>query len=387
MTRKVLILGGRSPAALEHARRFHHHGWIAHVADSIPCRLSGASTAVAFSHGLASPRQNAPGFVADLNRIVTAHRIDLLLPTCEEAFHVSRHLGSLPTGLEVAVDQFDKMAMLHSKWRFLEVARRHGLRVPESSRVRTLAEAREWAQGGAIVLKPEFSRFGVHVRLYPHGIPRGVSELPQMGQWVAQQMVEGDELCSYTIAHLGRVLAHASYRPAYRLGCSSSYYFDPVHHQGIREATAALARGTGYSGQISLDWIVNADGHAVALECNPRASSGLHLFPLATDLPTTLLGGGPLHEPGPGRARMIAPIMLGWGLHGAARDRQLGRWLRDWRRADDVIAVPGDRRPMLGASVDLGSYARMAARQRCSLREAATRDIEWDGESVEALGP
>ena len=40
---RVLILGGRAPVALDHARRFAAQGATAFVADSIPCRLSGTS--------------------------------------------------------------------------------------------------------------------------------------------------------------------------------------------------------------------------------------------------------------------------------------------------------------------------------------------------------
>lgn len=386
MTCRVLILGGRAPVALDHARRFHRHGWEVHIADSIQCRLSGWSSSVTGTHSLRSPRHDARGFVADLNHAVTARGIDLLVPTCEEALHLSRHRTALPRELHVAVDEFDKLAALHSKWEFVRIARSNGMPTPASGRVRTLAQAREWARGRAVVVKPEFSRFGVHVRLYPHGITGDAPELPPLGDWVVQAFVTGDELCSYAIADRGRLLAHVIYRPAYRLARSSSYYFDPVRRPAIHDAVAAFVRGTGYSGQVSFDWIETCDGEALALECNPRATSGLHLFPFAADLPTALLGDGDLREPWPAKPKMIAALMTMAGLPAAVRNRRFGKWLRDFQRADDVISVPGDRLPPAGSIGDLASYSRLALLQRCSLREAATRDIEWDGEPLEALG-
>ncbi|MNV61190.1 hypothetical protein D3C71_1536880 [compost metagenome] len=257
--------------------------------------------------------------------------------------------------------------------------------MPDSGRVRTLAQARDWAQGRAVVLKPGFSRFGVHLRLYPQGIPADAGELPTLGNWVVQAYLAGDELCSYAIAHQGRLLAHAIYRPTHRLGRSSSYYFEPVHRPALRDAIAALIRGTHYSGQISFDWIEPVDGSACALECNPRATSGLHIFPSDVDLPGALLGAGGLREPGSPKARMIAVLMATAGLQDALKRRQPGEWLADWRRADDVISVPGDRHPPLGSLVDLASYGRLALRQGCTLREAATRDIEWDGEPLRSV--
>lgn len=385
VTRRVLILGGRAPVALDHARRFHRLGWQVQVADSIPCRLSGWSSAVDATHALRPPRLDARGFVTDLNRIVSDQRIDLLLPTCEEALHLSRHRAALPASLQVAVDDFDTLATLHSKWDFQRVARQHGMPVPDSGRVRTLAQAREWAHGRAVVLKPEFSRFGVHVRLYPEGIPADAADLAPLGTWVVQDYLAGDELCSYAIAHRGRLLAHAIYRPTHRLRRSSSYYFQPVQRPALRDAVAALVRGTHYSGQVSFDWIEGADGIARALECNPRATSGLHLFPADADLPSALLGNGEVQEPTSSRARMIAVLMATAGVQDAIRRRQPTAWLGDWRRADDVISVPGDRLTPAGSLVDLASYAKLALRQGCNLREAATRDIEWDGEPMQAV--
>jgi len=387
MTGRVLILGGRAPVALDHARRFHRLGWTVQVADSIPCRLTGWSSAVAATHALRPPRFDPRGFASDLNRIVSAQRIDLVLPTCEEALHLSRHRAVLPTSLHVAVDHFDTLAALHSKWDFLRAARQHGMPVPDSGRVHTLEQAREWAQGRPVVLKPEFSRFGVHVRLYPQGIPDDAQALAPLGAWVVQAYLAGDELCSYAIAHRGRLLAHAIYRPTHRLRGSSSYYFEPVQRPAMGAAIAALVAGTGYSGQISFDWIEAADGSAQALECNPRATSGLHLFPIDADLPGALLGDGDLRVPHSPRARMIAVLMATAGVREALRRGQPGRWREDWRGADDVISVAGDRLTPLGSLVDLASYARLALRQGCNLREAATRDIEWDGEPLPALQP
>lgn len=382
---RVLILGARAPVALDHARRFDRLGWQVHVADSIPCRLTGWSSAVEQTHALPPPRYAPDAFVAELNRIVARERIDLLVPTCEEALHLARHRPALPRSLHVAVDGFGTLAALHSKWTFLSIARQHGMPVPDSGRVTSLEEAREWAQGRAVVLKPEFSRFGLHVRLYPQGIPPDAPALPALGPWVVQAFVAGDELCSYAIAHRGRLLAHAIYRPRYRLHRSSSYYFEPVQRPAIRDAIAALVRGTHYSGQISFDWIETAEGGALALECNPRATSGLHLFPFDCDLPAALLGEGELQEPVAPRARMIGALMASAGLKQAVQQRQVGQWRRDFGSAVDVISTAGDRLPPLASLLDLGSYARMARQHHCSLRQAATRDIEWDGEPMAAV--
>lgn len=383
----VLVLGARAPAALEIARRFHAGGrGVAMTADSVSCRLSGWSNAVAASAPIAGPRYDAARFAADLARIVAQRRIDLVVPTCEEAFWLSRYRGALPDSVRVLVDEFDKLRALHSKLRFLELARDCGAGVPDSAAVRSVAEARAWAAGRPLVLKPEYSRFGVHVRLYPQGMPADAPPLSLDQTWVAQRFHAGTELCSYSVADRGRLLAHSVYRPAYRLSRSSSFYFEPAPNAAIRAFVERFVRKIAYTGQISFDWIVADDGVATVLECNPRATSGVHLFGRDDALPAALLGEDiACVDARPERPRMLAPVMLGAGLAQALARGRARAWLRDWRRAEDVLSLPGDRAPPLGGMVDLGAYALSALRRGGSLREAATRDIEWDGEELPDL--
>jgi len=383
MTRNVLILGGRSPAALDHARRFAHQGWKVFVADSIPCQLSGASRAVTAVLPIASPRHTPERFVDDLRRITLTHAIDMIVPTCEEVFFVSRYRDRLPSHVRVVADDFGKMREVHSKWRFLSLARNCGVEVPESVLVTSIDEARDWAGTKPIVLKPEFSRFGVHVRLYRDGIPHDAPSLAPLGNWVAQAYADGREFCSYSVADQGRLLAHSVYHPSWRMSTSSSFYFEAARIDVIRRFVEKFARKICFTGQLSFDWIPHADGRVSVLECNPRATSGCHLFALDDPLPAALEGRlTESIEPSSNAPRMIGAIMLSAGLIDAFKGGELRRWLRDYRAASDVIGIPGDRGPIAGAISDLTSYARLALAQRCNLREAATRDIEWDGEDL-----
>ena len=383
MTRNVLILGARAPVALDHARRFAHQGWTVTVADSISCLISGVSRSVGATLRIASPRHTPDQFAADLSRACAKQSIDLILPTCEEAFFLSRYRHLLPREVRVLADEFDKLRTMHSKWRFLSLAQGCGANVPESALVGSIEEARQWAGTKPVVLKPEFSRFGVHVRLYRDGIPHNAPELGALGKWVAQTYVHGTEFCSYSAADRGRLVAHSLYRPTWRMQTSSSFYFEPAGIDAIRQFVERFARKLDFTGQLSFDWIQHADGEVSVLECNPRATSGCHLFSLDDPLPDALGGAaGGCAEPTSPSPKMIGAVMLSAGLFDAVKQRELRRWVRDYRRADDVIGVAGDRRSVGGAVLDLVSYARLAYAQRCSMREAATRDIEWDGQAL-----
>lgn len=376
----VLILGGRAPVALDHARRFAAQGWRVVMADSVSCRLAGWSRAVSATVRLAPPRHAPARFIADLCAAITREKIDLVIPTCEEVFFLSRYRSALPAGCRIVVDDFDKLRLLHSKWDFMKLAGEHA---PAGALVDTLDQAREWAAGRPLVLKPEFSRFGVHVRIHPNGMPDAPPALPPLGPWVVQEYCDGVELCSYSVADQGRLTAHALYRPMHRLHRSSSYYFEPHACEPIQRFVADLVARLNFTGQISFDWMDLGDGRPRVLECNPRATSGLHLFSALDAVPAAL--SGELQTcvmPQAAHACMLGPVMYAAGLVQSLAGGAVASWRRDAQRARDVITAPGDRLPLAGALLDLAWFAKTALQRRCTLREAATSDIEWDGEDL-----
>jgi hypothetical protein len=380
---RVLVLGGRAPVALDHARRFAAQGSTAYVADSVPCRMSRYANAVADCFLVPPPRFAPVEFAKELARIIQRERIDLVLPTCEEVFYISRLRHCLPGECLVFAPPFEQIRQLHSKLRFLELAIDCGANIPNSACVGTIREAITWSRGRPVVLKPEFSRFGVYVRLHPDGIPAGSAELEPLGRWVVQDFCAGKEVCSYSVAVGGVLAAHVEYEPRYRLAGSSSFYFDPYTAPGIRDFIERFVSKINFTGQISFDWIIGRDGRPSVLECNPRAISGLHLFDRLDPLPAAIMGERrscivPRHDD----PRMFSAIMFSMGLLAALRTRRLGEWLADWRRASDVLTDKGEIAPTLGGLLDIGSHAWRALSRNCSIREASTKDIEWDGQEL-----
>jgi hypothetical protein len=194
---------------------------------------------------------------------------------------------------------------------------------------------------------------------------------------------QGRELCSYGIACDGQLTAHIAYEPSYRIPGSSGYFFERRVVPGIERFVAAFVARIRFTGQISFDWILGDDGELSVLECNPRAISGLHLFAREAPLPAAICDPATARvSPADCAPRMFAAVMLAVGLPAAVRAGRLRRWQSDWRRARDVLAVPGDPRPALGACCDLASYAGRALREGSPVRAATTHDIEWDGEPL-----
>lgn len=381
-SKRVLLTGARAPIALDLARQFAAAGWQVHSADSQPAHATAASHAVTAHHRLPAPRQQPQAFVQALAQLCQTQAIDLLVPTCEEVFYVAHGRAQLPAHTRVACMDLPLLRQLHSKWEFLDLAAAAGLRVPASARVHSIDQARQWAGSRPLVLKPEFSRFGVDVRLHRDGLPSRPPPLDGR-PWVAQALLDGQEVCSYAVAHQGRVLAHAAYRPGWRMARSASYYFDALDNPDILAQTQALVAALDYSGQIAFDWIVDAHGQATVIECNPRGTSAIHLF-AGNDALVRALDGSGLHcrQPAAGSAAMLAPMM--W-LHAAPLALYRGlwpRWQHDWHRASDVLARGSDRAPRGQVLRDLAHYAASALRSGGSLRAASTVDIEWDGQPL-----
>ncbi|MEI7026784.1 ATP-grasp domain-containing protein [Paenibacillus sp. y28] len=436
---RVLITGGRAPAALELARLLSAAGCEIHAADSIRHQLCGASRAAARRYEVPGPARDMEGFIAALEHIIERERIDWLIPTCEEAFYVSagaERLGRLCTVFAAPLPQLRR---LHSKWEFIRRAEALGFAVPHTQLVRSpeewdaayaaLAQGRpaaSLAQG--YVAKPEFSRFAAKVHMVrpggdraqrlqqpdasgkaagageSHGAGRALSagkrenhtmagaagmELIQAPlaadcyPWVIQQLVPGRSLCTYSIAHQGRLAAHAAYAATYHVHGGACVYFEPLFHPRATEWVRRFVELEQYTGQIAFDFIETDEGELLPIECNPRTTSGIHLFRPADGLASAILAAdeaqGALLEPQPGTRRMLALPMLLYGIRSDRSWKGFGTWLRKSAAARDVVFRWTDARPAVKQALLLWELWRTAAAQGETVLEASTSDIEWNG--------
>ncbi len=118
--------------------------------------------------------------------------------------------------------------------------------------------------------------------------------------WLAQQYVQGKEVASYSLAQNGQLIAHTCYQANCRANANgangmhqqpeqqqsqqtgASLDFQCVAIPQIVDFVQAVIKQCHYTGQIGFDFIQDQQGQWWVLECNPRATSGIHL--LADDL-------------------------------------------------------------------------------------------------------
>ncbi|HEY9219600.1 MAG TPA: hypothetical protein VIO94_16250, partial [Phenylobacterium sp.] len=355
-------------------------GFEPHLADCSPSLMARMSRTPARVHAYASPRRAPAWFEADVRQLVEDLHPQLIVPACEEVFHLA--LLAARTGLadRLLAPSPATLRDLHSKAQFAQVCAAAGVLAPSTVRAKHRSDLASVAPAEH-VFKPEFSRFGVHTLVGPtRAEVERLQPTPQT-PWVVQQRIVGEEVSFYAVALEGRLVAFSAYRSAWRLQGGAGYAFVPVEAQvadGLHRAASALAGHVG-RGQFACDAIVDAEGRAWLIECNPRATSGVFCFAPADTLARAMLGSGQA-EGEPSLRPHVAPALWRYGLAEALPAGRLGDWLDQARTGRDVVGVQGDRWPVLGALVDSGLFGLRALRRREPLEAAMTSDIEWNGD-------
>ncbi len=383
--KRILITGARAPISLELTRHFHHGGSIVYAADSVKLPITRASRFIEATFVLPSPRDETTLFIKELSRVIQANQIDLLIPTCEEVFFISRHKDELTRLCEVFCDDFEKLKTIHSKWEFAKTAQSCGLSVPQTfyltskESLNSLPIPLEEA-----VFKPEFSRFASFTLISPRKEVIEKLEIRPQNPWVAQRRIYGNEFCSYSIAHNGKLLAHACYSPKYRVGLGSGVYFEPSNHSLIENFVRQWVNKMNFHGQLGFDFIENQDGEVFVLECNPRGTSGAHLFPLGAGLDRAFIQpNDPSSEvwiqANYSAPKMIAPGVLLFAAWNEVRRGNSVQLLRDFFKAKDVCFSWKDLAPFFFQFIGLFEVFWRSFVQGVGIKEAATADIEWNG--------
>ena len=375
----ILLTGGRAPVTLDLARAFHRAGHTVFMAESLRGHVSQPSAAVKANFVVPAPRQEPEAFLAALKNIIEENQVELLIPTCEEVFHIAKGLNDLPC--RVFTEPLAKLDGYHNKWKFVVKAGECDLRVPESMLIMRQDDLLyAYAHWSKVVLKPVYSRFAARTLILP-SLKQALSTLTFSEPWIAQEYIEGQQFCSYSVCHNGRITAHAVYPTIFTAGQGATIAFQSVEHAAIYEWVRTFVEHYNVTGQMAFDFIQTADGHVTALECNPRATSGLHLltdnpqfveafFNAETDCVT----------PYAHTSRMLGTAMLMYGFPASLFNGRLGAWLRTFFHSDDVILDFHDPLPFLLQLRSILAYMNLGRRQGISALEASTFDIEWNGE-------
>lgn len=367
----VLLTLGRLPVCLELARGFHSLGWRVLVAEPFGMHMARTSRCVERSFKVTAPRTNPAGYLKELADLVVQQKIDLVIPVSEETVHVAALAESLAPPCEVFSPGQSSLLELHDKYRFNQLAAGLALDVPRSYPAGS-CKAMELVASTGTVFKPRFSCSGRGVRFLQPG-----DALPDKPDAMVQVRVDGASFSSFSLARKGKLCAMVIYRPVISSGSVAVCFercegIDPVE-QWVRQFVEA----TAHDGFIAFDFIVDHQGRAQAIECNPRVTSGIHFFEsesLARAILTpqvsevSMRPEALLVESWSAFTTCLGSLLPGRGVPGAWSNL-LG--------ARDVSWSSRDPWPFLLGMINTAPLIARALHRRQTFAEVAALDIEW----------
>ncbi len=377
----ILFTGGRAPATLELARAFHNAGHTVFMAESLRGHLSQPSNAITKNFFVPPPRQQSSAFIDALKKIIVENKINLLIPTCEEAFYVAKARDELPCA--VFVESIKKLNELHNKWHFVINAIGHDLYAPETMYLNNQDDLlHAFAHWRELVLKPVYSRFAARTLILPT-LKYALYKLTvnSRAPWVAQEYIKGRQICTYSVCHNGRVTAHTAYPSTFTAGQGATIAFQHIDHPAIFRWVKTFVDKNHFTGQIAFDFIEAEDGQLYGLECNPRATSGVHLLASHPQFVEAFLNSNILCvTPKGGHSSMLATAMLVYGLPRAIKKKQFIQWVKTFFTSRDVILDFKDPMPFIMQFKSIFAYLSLARKEKITALQASTFDIEWNGE-------
>ena len=388
----ILLTGARAPATLDLARALHEQGHRVIAAESLAYPLSIHSNAFSKFFEVTAPNTSRTQFIDDIEKIIVDEKVDFLLPTCEEAFHISFGKKRLEEHCEVCVDSEEKLNRLHSKFEFNLWVTQLGFAAPLSFKVKTIETAIDAVKritSKKVILKPEFSRFASKTLILSHSEAINVIPTLSVGtgvSWVIQECLVGPEFCTYSLAKNGKLISHVTYDHEFTAGRGAGICFQSVRHTAIEAWVKHFVERTQYTGQIAFDFIETSPGIVEPLECNPRATSGLHLIANQTGWIDALLSDPAslddfidVIRPKIHAIGQLKLAMLVYGLPSVRSLKRLGLWMKVFFGAREVVFSFQDPRPFFDQFISFYTLVRESKRRNMSALEVSTHDIEWNG--------
>lgn len=283
--RTILISGGKMTKALQLARSFHAAGHRVILAESAKYRLTGHRFSRAVDGFRIVPEPTAPGYAEALLDIVREEGVDVYVPVCSPAASVhdadARRL--LDGVCEVVHADPVAVRMLDDKAEFAAAAGALGLRVPDSRRITDARQVEEFdfPEGRDYILKRiAYNPVGrMDLSLLTRDTPKRNSAIARRldisveDPWILQEFLRGREYCTHGTVRSGELTVHGC--------CESSAFqinYENLDKPEILDWVGRFVSAHAITGQVSFDFIEADDGHAYAIECNPRTHSAITMF-------------------------------------------------------------------------------------------------------------
>ena len=376
---KILITGGRAPSTLELSRLLCKSGHKIFIAESNYAHICKASK-YATSIKISPPATKYSDFINDLKNIITTYKIDLLIPTCEEIFYISKGKKILSQYCKVFCDNFTILNTLHNKLKFNQKLKNLGFCYPQSIIANNKSDVVNLLKKHKkIIIKPIYSRFAINTQIISN--EKQLNKVNYNDTLMAQQFITGKEICSFSIAIDGKIKANLLYEPYFKVSSGAGISLKSLLHEKINAWIAIFIQENNFSGQIGFDFIQCTNGHIYAIECNPRLTSGIHFFANYPQIASAYLDKSftPISVPANiHKALFLALITL--GISSINNLDQAKKWLLTLLKAGDMVFKKDDIKPFFYQIYCLVNAFSQSRKKRIPLLRTTTADIEYNGE-------
>ena len=295
-------------------------------------------------------------FLRFLARKICKHHYDVLLPTHEQVYLLSRFRDAFTPHVGLALPEFAALERMQNKAEFSRVLDELHLPQPESVIVRTREELnRDWKYPFYLKLSHSTAGGGVFHIESRDELLRRADELLKDGRLngnseaVVQQPGKGVLSTVQAVFDHGRLVGVHSFE-ARRLGVGGmSTARTSADHPLVRDHVERLGEHLGWHGALFIDYFYDRKSEQPEyIECNPRIGETVNAWLSGLNLPELLIrisrGESPMQAP-LGRfgihTHNLFMILMSVAYNGEGR-RALLRELRDWRAGRGLYANSQD---------------------------------------------
>ena len=371
---KFLVTGGRSPYTLDLIRSLYRQGHEVISVEFFHGHLSYFSNAILKNYIITSPVKNFKKFEYELIEIIRSEKVDMVIPTCEEVFHLARIQHKIKEHCKPFFEEISALEKFHHKNHFINGLKERSMVFPKTL---SFDKYDGELKGKDVILKKKFSRFGTEV-INTHESKLESHKIENKSEWIIQEFVEGKELSIFCILFEGQLQVVSSYEKNYCFSGGPCIYFENRNDELVFGWVNQYFKDSSHTGFFAFDLILK-DNLLYAIECNPRCTSGVHLVTHLNEFSHLFINKRTDRVKVLEDKYMLEIPMI---LSVFSYITSFSKWYNDFRSAKDVIRDRADLLPFIFQAYTFIYFLFVSLVKQVSFEKATTIDIEYSGEKT-----
>jgi predicted ATP-grasp superfamily ATP-dependent carboligase len=297
---RVLLSEGNSTSAREAITILGLSGHLVEVCDPSRCCLARFSRFVAKFHRCPPMRDDPAGFLAFVEKLLTARQFDVLLPIHEQGFLFARVSRRLDDCVGLALPNFASYRTAHSKAGFSRLLDQLGLPQPPTMIVKSESELRDAVRFPCVVKTSigTASR-GIWFVRNTGDLEGALQELNAQGlsvnaafadEVLVQEFVAGTTEKAQAVFCRGALIGFHAFRQITAGAGGGEAIKQSVGRPEICGHLATIGGKLAWHGALSVDYVMPDDNTPPRLiDCNPRLVEPMSAYLAGLDLVSLLL--------------------------------------------------------------------------------------------------